>query len=115
MQMRVLVVDDEAVDRHVACSLLEATGCVVLCVSDGAEALIELQRGAFDVVLSDVAMPKLDGLGLLREIQSQKLCVRTVLMTREATPELRAVARRAGARELLEKPLEAESLLCAIA
>ena len=62
----VLVVDDEASIRHVLSLVLTDHGYEVRAVSDGAEALRELNARPYDVVISDVRMPKVDGMALLK-------------------------------------------------
>ncbi len=69
--MRILIVDDQRAMRTLIRSTLFALRCnnVVEC-GDGEEALAELAVGNFDLVISDLNMPKLDGLGLLRAVRS---------------------------------------------
>ena len=65
--MRVLIADDEASIRHVLTLVLSESGYEVRAVSDGEEALKELAARSYDVVISDVRMPKVDGMALLRQ------------------------------------------------
>lgn len=60
-QLRILVVEDEASIRRVLVRFLRARGCAVSEAADGNEGLSALRGAAFDVVVSDVAMPRLDG------------------------------------------------------
>src|SRR4030095_16350423 len=78
---RILVVDDEKVIREILCEFLAMEGFVVRGVEDGEEALTELRLRPYDMVISDLKMPKLSGLELLERITSDKLDVLTVIMT----------------------------------
>ena len=63
----VLVADDEASLRHVLTLVLQGQGYEVRAVSNGEEALAELEARDYDAVISDVRMPKVDGLTVLRK------------------------------------------------
>lgn len=66
---RVLVVEDNAVSRHLAVALLEKEGCWVTCAEDGRQAVDAVRGDNFDLVLMDLQMPILDGLGATRQIR----------------------------------------------
>lgn len=68
--LRVLVVDDNAINQTVARAVLEATGAVVEIANDGAEALERLRAAAFDVVVMDVRMPRMDGIEAVARIRA---------------------------------------------
>jgi two-component system chemotaxis sensor kinase CheA len=67
---RVLVVDDTATIRDLERSILERAGYDVVTASDGREALLRIAEGAPDLVVTDIEMPELDGLGLIAAIRS---------------------------------------------
>lgn len=69
MARRVLVVDDEADVRRSIERVLEVSGYSVTAVSDGARALRALEGDTFDLLILDVYMPDMDGLGLMRELR----------------------------------------------
>lgn len=81
----VLVVDDDSLVRTVAERALEEAGCTVMDASDGAHALEILERGeiAIDLVLTDIRMPRLDGLELGRRIAQMTAPVPVVYMSAE--------------------------------
>jgi len=79
--MRVLVVDDDMGICRSLKEILEAVGCVVETAEDGEEALWRIENGSFDVVLSDVVMPKLDGYELYTAIQKRHPGLPVLMMT----------------------------------
>ena len=81
MQPSVLVVDDEAQITELVAVLLEDEGYRVRCAYDGAEALAEVEREPPDVVVTDVMMPRLDGLTLTQRLRQQGYRVPVVLMS----------------------------------
>ncbi len=67
--LRILVIDDEAGVRDVLCELLSEEGHEVASAASGAEGLACFGAGRFDLVITDLAMPKLDGLEVTREVR----------------------------------------------
>src|SRR6266404_1817628 len=84
---RILIVDDEKVIREILSDFLTMEGYVVRTVEDGAEALKELQRRSYNLVISDLKMPNMGGLELLENISSENIDVLTVIMTGFGTVE----------------------------
>jgi len=112
---RVLVADDNADMRDYLCRLLE-TRYVVEAVPDGEAALERIRSSPPDLVLSDVMMPRLDGLGLLRALRSgeDSRMIPIVLLSARAGEESRIEALGAGANDYLIKPFSARELLARI-
>lgn len=111
MRGRVLVVDDEqALREYMTEFLTEATFVVTAC-SNGREALEALQRDTFDAVLSDVQMPDMDGLALLRAVREKDLDLPVVLFTGRPSLETALHAIEQGALQYLMKPVAADELL----
>jgi DNA-binding response OmpR family regulator len=101
----VLVVDDEPVIRETLAIFLEAEGYAVRTAPDGLAALAELEHGGIGLVLSDVMMPRLDGLALARRLRCRQPAVPVVLMSAVAPiPELPEVP-------VLHKPFALERLI----
>src|SRR5260370_9169568 len=78
---RVLIADDEESIRHVLTVLLSERGYEVRAVSDGQEALRELAAQDYDALVTDVRMPRLNGLDLLRAAQAQSPEMTLILMS----------------------------------
>ena len=94
----ILVVDDAAADRELAGHVLEAQdGWNVAFARNGEEALAHLGSHAVDIVLTDLLMPKLDGLGLVECVQEQHPLVRVIVMTAKGSEEIAVKALETGA------------------
>lgn len=106
---KVLVAEDNVVSQQVATRFLEAIGCDVLVVEDGAAAVNACARQEFGLVLMDLQMPKMDGLQATQEIRRQERPGRHVpilaLTAKSASDEL-ARCTAAGMNGLLTKPLD---------
>jgi two-component system, NtrC family, nitrogen regulation response regulator NtrX len=111
MSAKILIVDDEAntlasLSRAFRLSGHEATVC------DNAARALELAQGQqFDLILSDVVMPKRDGLALLEDLKNAGVAAPVVMMSGQAHIEMAVRATRLGALDFLEKPLSTEKLL----
>src|SRR5687767_11484197 len=103
---RILVVDDEKVIREILCEFLAMEGFVVRGVEDGEKALAELRLRPYDMVISDLKMPKLSGLELLERIRAEKLDVVAVIMTGFGTVETAIEAMKKGAYDYILKPFK---------
>jgi CheY-like chemotaxis protein/anti-sigma regulatory factor (Ser/Thr protein kinase) len=107
---RILVVDDDP-DIHVLlASILTEGGCSIESAFDGNEALAKLDSGSYELVLTDVRMPGMDGLDLLAKIQERRPAMPVVVMTAQNTPEnvIRAIRERAFA--YFSKPFSASAV-----
>jgi two-component system, sensor histidine kinase and response regulator len=106
---KVLVVEDNVVSQQVARRYLEAIGCDVVIVENGAEAVAACAGSDFGLVLMDLQMPKMDGLQATQEIRRQERAGRKVpilaLTAKSASDEL-ARCTAAGMNGLLTKPLD---------
>ena len=102
--LRILVVDDAAVDRQLVSRLLEKEpDWEVTLAVDGVEALDQLDLESFEVVLTDLQMPKMDGLKLVSEIKKKHPLIPVVLMTSEGSEEIAVRALHAGAASYVPK------------
>ncbi|HEX5059286.1 MAG TPA: HD domain-containing phosphohydrolase [Kofleriaceae bacterium] len=108
---RILVVDDERVIREILAEFLTLEGFSVHTVEDGEKALTELRLHPYDLLITDLKMPRLSGLQLLERIESERLGVLTVLMTGFGTVETAIEAMKKGAYDYLLKPFKVEEVI----
>jgi response regulator RpfG family c-di-GMP phosphodiesterase len=108
---RILVVDDEKVIREILSEFLTLEGYVVRSVEDGEKALIELRLRPYDLVISDLKMPRLSGLQLLEKITEENINVLTVIMTGFGTVESAIEAMKKGAYDYILKPFKVEEVI----
>ncbi len=106
----VLLVDDEPELLRGVCRGLKLQGYSVTEARNGEEAVRHLSRRAFDVVVSDIVMPGMDGIHLLREIRQHDLHVPVVLMTGAPAVSTAVQALEYGAFHYLTKPVDPEAL-----
>lgn len=113
--LKVLLVEDNAVNQKVAKSLLVRMGCMVDTASNGIEAIATLQQKAFDVVFMDCQMPLMDGLDATRRIRAGQAGERSqgvwiLAMTAHAMPGDRERCIEAGMNDYLTKPVRMSDL-----
>jgi len=107
---RILVVDDEENLRRVTQLKLEQAGYEAMTAADGAEALEILSRNPRDLVLTDLKMPGMSGMDLLRRVKDEYPEVIVVVITAFGTIESAVEAMRLGAYDYIIKPVNAEAL-----
>jgi EAL domain-containing protein (putative c-di-GMP-specific phosphodiesterase class I) len=110
----VLVVDDETEVRQVMVRMLSNAGYVVCTASDGVEALAIIEREAIDLIVTDIGMPKADGMTVLRSVRDRSLELPVLLVTGAPTTESAIRAVRDRATEYLTKPLDNETFMDAV-
>jgi CheY-like chemotaxis protein len=107
----VLVVDDFAMDRHRAGTLVEkATGLTPVYAGNGREALEAMERQLPDIVLTDLLMPEMDGLELVQAIRGKHPLVPVILMTAHGSEEIAIQALQKGASSYVPKRNLAQDL-----
>src|SRR5712692_7701686 len=107
----ILVADDEPSIRHVLSLVLSEKGYEVRAVSNGEEALKELALRPYDVVISDVRMPKLDGLALLQHAQGQWPGLTFLVMSAYGSQDAALQAVASGAYDYVQKPFKPEEVV----
>lgn len=111
---RVLVADDDLGVLRTFERILSRAGFVVETAMDGLVAAEAVRRGQFDVVLSDIDMPRLDGIGLLRAVREHDLDLPVLLVTANPAVETAIQALDHGALRYLVKPLAPAELAAAV-
>jgi DNA-binding NtrC family response regulator len=107
---RILVVDDEKLSRVTTRRQLEGAGYMADSVSDPFEALNRMDDQKWDVVLTDLRMPGMDGIEFLKKIKANHPQVEVILMTAFGTVETAVTAMRWGATDYLTKPFKFQEL-----
>jgi CheY-like chemotaxis protein len=117
--VRILIVDDDHDGRTLMARILDDHGAITRCVSSADEALATLKSEPFDILLSDIGMPTVDGYELIRRIRQMPRPpaerIPAIAVTAYARPEDRQRALLAGYQMHLCKPIEAPELVAGIA
>lgn len=111
MSAKILIVDDEANTLASLSRAFRLAGHEAVVCDNAARALELAQAQPFDLILSDVVMPKRDGLALLEDLKNAEVGAPVVMMSGQAHIEMAVRATRLGALDFLEKPLSTEKLL----
>jgi len=115
VENRILVVDDEKEIRgFLSKALTRLGGFQVELAESGEEALQKMEKNPFDLVLTDLKMPKMDGLQLISEIAKSKPETLTMMMTGHGTIDSALTAMKRGASDYLMKPLNLDELILRI-
>jgi len=113
---KILAVDDSASMRQMVSFTLKSAGFQVTEASDGVEGLKAAKSGSFDVVISDVNMPNMDGLEMVKEIRSlpSYKFVPILMLTTESSGDKKQAGRSAGATGWIVKPFNPDQLLATV-
>jgi CheY-like chemotaxis protein len=114
MKKHTLIVDDEANIRELCKELLEEEGYKITLAVDGKDALDKLERENFDLLLVDMAMPRIGGLELMKIIKKKLPLTVIIILTGFPSIDSAVKAVHAGAFQYLTKPINADDLLEAI-
>ncbi len=116
MSKVILVVDDSETIRHVVASTLREHGFSVLESEDGVDGLTHCNGQKIHLVISDLNMPNLDGIGFVREMKKHQSYRFTpvVILTTETSAEKRAEGKSAGATAWVVKPFDVARMLSAV-
>ncbi len=107
---KILVVDDEQSLREVLSIMLKRTGYAVTSVVDGEEAIELLNRDMFDLVITDLRMPKIDGMEVLRAAKSASPETVVLIITAFASADSAVEAMKQGAYDYLTKPFQVDEV-----
>ncbi|HVJ54439.1 MAG TPA: response regulator [Aliidongia sp.] len=116
MTKTVLSVDDSASVRQMVKLTLSGAGYQVVEAGNGAEGLAKAKSTAVDMIVTDLNMPVMDGISMIREVRKLPNCkgVPIILLTTESDSEKKAEARGAGATGWITKPFQQEQLLAVV-
>jgi len=110
---KILIADDSAFMRSVLRNILAKEGFAdVEEAIDGEDALKKIENGAFDLLLLDIVMPNLDGIGVLKRLPFNK--VKVIVISAVGQEKMMNDAKEAGAADFIIKPFEAENVLEAV-
>jgi len=119
--IRLLLAEDDPISQKIAEKRLAREGFVVTVANDGDEAwqIIQQQHAAFDVLLTDLRMPGLDGIGLARKLRQHEkehhLSALTIIgLSAHALREVREECMQVGMNDFLSKPVEVEEVVSVI-
>jgi two-component system chemotaxis response regulator CheY len=115
MPLPILIIDDSPSIRALTRSALEREKYVVVEATDGQDAMDKLDGRPLGLIVSDLCMPRVDGLGFLRYLRLHPRYQSTplVLLTTETRPEVKQAAREQGAQGFITKPFTAAQLVAA--
>ncbi len=107
---KILVVDDEEVIRELLIRTLESKGFNVETVENGLIALEKIKTNVFDVLITDLKMPKINGIDVLKEIKKSNPFTEVIIITGYPTIEAAVEAMRIGAADFISKPFDLETI-----
>lgn len=113
MTASILIVDDSASLRMAIRIALREDGYTVTEAGDGVEALTMTESARFDLIVTDLNMPNMDGLTMIRELRKrpEQTGIPIIFLTTESDPEMKAQAKAAGATGWLVKPFVPDQLV----
>jgi len=114
IKQRILLVDDEANMRRIMTIMLQRLDFEVLQAADGKQALNQLKQEIVDLIITDLRMPKMDGLALLNQLQQQNSDIPVIMITAYGSVESAVSAMKHGAFDFIIRPFEIDALEVAI-
>lgn len=112
---RILVIDDEQISREGVAEVLADEGYEVAVAADGHEAVTLLASFQPDLVLTDLQMPGLDGVGVLRHVKQVSPTTPVIIFTAHVLIDAQREAQRLGVQDYLNKPLDFDEMLRRVA
>jgi two-component system response regulator PilR (NtrC family) len=107
---RILVVDDEESMREFLCIMLQRDGYMVEAVGDGHQAVLRLKEQSYDLIISDIKMPRLDGFGVLDYVKDRCPGTAMIMITAFSTTEQAVDAMKKGAYDYITKPFKNDEI-----
>lgn len=116
MSKTILSVDDSASVRQMVQLTLQGAGYRVIQANDGADGLAKAQSSTVDMIVTDLNMPVMNGLGLIQELRKLPAYrgVPIIFLTTESDPEMKKKAKEAGATGWITKPFQQDQLIAVV-
>src|SRR3990172_168454 len=114
MTKQILVADDDLSMRQLLAESLECCGFTVETAENGADALLKFQKGIFEIVVTDMRMPKMTGMDVLRGVKKISPRTPVILITAYGTVKTAVEAMKEGASEFIMKPFSLDDLEFAV-
>lgn len=116
MGKKIMTVDDSASVRQMVSFTLQEAGYDVVEACDGADALSKLQGNPVNMIITDLNMPNLDGIGLIRNVRAGNISkfVPIIMLTTESQDAKKMEGKSAGATGWIVKPFKPEQLLAVV-
>ena len=116
MEKTILTVDDSATVRLVLSSTLKDAGYKVVEARDGQDAIEKLDKGEVNMLITDLNMPRIDGIDLIRHVRRSSACrfMPIIMLTTEVDDNKRQEGKAAGASGWIVKPFKPEQLLTVV-
>lgn len=111
---RLLIAEDEVMNREIMVDLLNQMGLLVDVAEDGLEAIELAARNSYELILMDMQMPHLDGLGAARQLRQNGIRVPIIATTANAFAEDKALCFAAGMDDFVAKPVEPQALFATV-
>ena len=111
---RILVVDDEVINQKLIGNILKTDGYDVDIAPDGIIALMQIAKEKFDLILSDISMPHLDGYQMLEYMKNHNINIPVVFLSGHTGAEYEAKGLKMGAAEYIKRPIDPKLLLIRI-
>ncbi len=111
LDAKILLVDDEEEFCNLLSERLRNRGMKVDAVNSGEDAVSKVENESFDAIIVDLSMPGIDGLETLRRIKEKRPDLEVIMLTGHATVQNSIEAMKLGADDLLEKPVDLNSLM----
>ena len=107
----ILLVDDEKLIRNSFSRELREERFTVTAVADGSEAIAEVETGQFDLVITDLRIPGIDGFEVLKAVKKNKPETSVIILSGYADEQLTTKALRLGADDFIQKPCDIDDLV----
>jgi len=111
---RILVVEDEPLIQQLLLTALGSRGHKVESASNGAEGLLRLKAGTFDVLITDFHMPKMTGIQLIHAVRAARIRISTILMSSNNLDELQVSGKDLEGIQFLRKPFGINELFASV-